>query len=374
MLLYIHMKNKIIWIAVVVILIAGVLLYSNNNSSQNTVKIGGLFGLTGPVSFAGEVSRNAFMMALEDRKIDPKTVSIEDTQSKGVGAVSGATKLISVDKVNVIIGPEWSEASNAISKIIDDNKVVAISPWMTNEFEFVKSPYFFSATPSERFELREILKHAKTNNKNRLAVISHAGSAWSEDLLSILKDELKNYPEMSIVYESSISNDISDYKTELAKIKSVNSNAILLMVSQKAHPEVFLRQFRELSVKSAIYFPKGTLGLISADDRKAGLADGVFSPASSLSNRSKEFSDKYLARFGSTPNAISGATTYDAIMLVLDAVEKGAKNSNDVIKYLNSVKDYNGYSGIITFNELGMVSMGKAELREIKGDSFVLAK
>ena len=94
-------KKGIIISAIVVILIILVVVFSGNSKSNNgeSVKIGGLFALTGPISFAGEVSRNGLIMALEDRGVDINSVVIEDTQSKGIGAINATNKLIFVDNV-----------------------------------------------------------------------------------------------------------------------------------------------------------------------------------------------------------------------------------------------------------------------------------
>src|SRR3989344_5234886 len=78
---------------------------SPSEQPESQMKIGGLFALTGYASFAGEASRDGFLMAIEDSDTDIKYV-IEDFSSDTKTAVTAATKLIDVDKVNVIIGPE----------------------------------------------------------------------------------------------------------------------------------------------------------------------------------------------------------------------------------------------------------------------------
>jgi len=66
-----------------------------DDTQKYSVKIGGLFGLTGFAAFAGEAGRNGFIMAIEDSGMNIEYV-IEDTNSDFKNTVTAAIKLLEV--------------------------------------------------------------------------------------------------------------------------------------------------------------------------------------------------------------------------------------------------------------------------------------
>lgn len=209
------MIKKIITVIIVLAVVVGIFLV-NKSTSDNSVTIGGLFGLTGYVAFAGETSQNGFLMAIEDSDQNIE-FTIEDFQSDLAGAVSSAKKLIQIDEVDVVIGPEWVEFSEVVAPLADENEVVFISPWMTGETDWLSSPYFFSATPSEMDQMRALLEHMAQSGFKTIALFG-SNNAWSLGLSSIVKDELsRNFKSLTIVQETKNNPDDLDFRTSISK-------------------------------------------------------------------------------------------------------------------------------------------------------------
>ena len=72
---------------------------------------------------------------------------------------------------------------------------------------------------------------------------------------------------------------------------------------------------------------------------------------------------KYKKRFGKEVGAISAAATYDMTTIVLNAIKNGARTSEDIIKYLETMQPYDGYSGLITYDEKGRLPLRKAVVK-----------
>ena len=140
---------------------------NGTKTEEETIKIGGLFGQTGFASFAGEASTAGFLLAIEDSGMDVDYV-VEDFQSDLKLAVTAATKLIEVDGVDVIIGPEWNEFCEVVSPISVDKKILFISPWMTGEGECMRSEYYFSGTPSDRSQIRRMLEYMEDQDIKKI--------------------------------------------------------------------------------------------------------------------------------------------------------------------------------------------------------------
>ena len=80
-----------------------------------------------------------------------------------------------------------------------------------------------------------------------------------------------------------------------------------------------------------------------------------------------------MARFGKESSAISAATAYDMTTLILMAIKNGARTSSEIRDSLLDVKDYEGYSNTINFDEKGQVSVPTEEIliKRIRGNKPV---
>ena len=136
---------------------------------------------------------------------------------------------------------------------------------------------------------------------------------------------------------------------------------------------IFFRQFKELGVEKPIYTPFGR-GDYIVNKASANLPSEIYYSAPKNSKRSQEFKDKYRMKYGTEPTAVSGAGAYDATILVLNAIKAGAKNTEEIINYLNDVKDYQGYSGLISFDDKNRVPTQEVELRFIKDGSYEVVR
>lgn len=101
---------------------------------EKTIKIGALLPLTGPSANHGQDAKEGMNLALKEIRNSDKILGNkieiiwEDDNSTPQGAISGAQKLINIDKVAVIIGPISSSATLAVAPLAEKSKVVLLSP------------------------------------------------------------------------------------------------------------------------------------------------------------------------------------------------------------------------------------------------------
>jgi branched-chain amino acid transport system substrate-binding protein len=139
------MKVKAIWFLVSVVAIVGLLVGTFGCAGttpaapqpqapkEETVKIGGLYELTGFLSILGQQESQAVRLALEQANYQvagKKIVYIEEDTACDVNVTMDKTrKLIQTDKVGVIIGPTWGPSAQAMAPYLQQTLVpdVAIS-------------------------------------------------------------------------------------------------------------------------------------------------------------------------------------------------------------------------------------------------------
>ena len=130
-------------IALVLALVLCVGLFSGCGASgytaKNTEYVIGLSGpLTGAAAVYGVAVQNSAQMAIDEINAaggvnGKKLVVISaDNKSEAAEAVNAATKLISDDKVKVIVGPAVTANVIAESQVATDNKVPVIAPDATS--------------------------------------------------------------------------------------------------------------------------------------------------------------------------------------------------------------------------------------------------
>ncbi|MBU0636352.1 ABC transporter substrate-binding protein [Candidatus Micrarchaeota archaeon] len=355
----------IVFIALLVVLNGCV-----QNTPTSELKIGGLFPLTGYAAFAGEAAKEGFLLAIEDSGLEVEYI-IEDFHSDLQTTVTAGHKLIEVDNVPVIIGPVWAEFSEVVAPISAEKKVLFISPWMGGEQPWRESDYFFSATPSERSQIKKAVQYMKKNAVEKIVLV-YSNNSWSLGHIEILKNELEKSGGINTLKEFQLNDGSTDFRTEILQIKELNPDVIYTVIATDNGQILFNRQLFELGVLQQMYVPFSRAESEVFLEQAGTLADGIIYAAPKQREKMQEFSERFEARFGKKPSAISAATTYDMTALVLNAVKEGNKTTEEIRAFLLKVENYEGYSNIITFNEAGQVASEDVIIKEISGNNPII--
>jgi branched-chain amino acid transport system substrate-binding protein len=127
-------KHIIIGAVLLLAVIAGACL---QDTQSDEIKIGAILPLTGEAAEYGEDAKLGIDLAVEEINaaggINGKMIQVvyEDSQATPSQGVAAIQKLITVDKVPVIIGAMASSVTLAIAPIAEENKVVLLSPAST---------------------------------------------------------------------------------------------------------------------------------------------------------------------------------------------------------------------------------------------------
>ena len=150
--------KKIVWAVVIIILIIIGFKVLNQKPtasvSNQPIKIGQMSALTGIGADIGEEERNGTLLAVEEINARggisgrPIEMISEDTPAFDLKqGVSVAEKLIEVDKVLAIIGPQWDNQAEVVATVAANKKVPAISQNASTDIEAkIHSPYFAPKT------------------------------------------------------------------------------------------------------------------------------------------------------------------------------------------------------------------------------------
>lgn len=370
-------KLKII-IALLITVFAFTSCNSCNQKKSENIKIGAIFSSTGLAGDYGKKSVEGIQFAVDainasggivGKKIE---VVYEDAKSNPKDAISALNKLVTIDKVKVILGDVYSSTTKVL---IDNlpNDILLFAPGASSpELSNAKSNFIRNWT-SDDFDGSAMANVVLSNSINEISTLTQ-NSDYTISLNKAFVSEFKK-GNGHILSQFNFDSEKNDYKPLIQKLKDEGIKTIYLTALSK-EMGLILKQSKELN-----YSPQWFTNLtVNSDDCKkiAGSTRGgvIFSkPYINLSTKdevSQKFISDYKKKKGSKPDE-TVCHAYDAMNIIADAMKHEGVNTENLIKYINSIKNYNGLSGVTSFDGKGGV-VKNIEVLKVSGDSLISIK
>jgi len=378
-------KNIIIGvIVVVVILLIGYKVSNKSATEGEPIKIGFIGALTGVGAAIGEDEMNGALLAVdvinESGGVDgrmlelvPEDVSLDKMRVAG----SVASKLINVDKVIAIVGPQWDEPALAILPIIEDAQVPTVSPDVTQDLESQKDfEYFFSTWYDNGVGIDVLLDFAKEKSWNRVAIIRPVGGGFYQYTRNLFVERAASRG-IEIVEDIDVGNPLTtDYRTHLTKIKPSNPDAIFIVLGDPTQCP-FLNQAIELGLNVPILSTESS-GTQAVLENCPKALENLYFATPKLSTRYLDFEKAFIEKFGKKPSVPMTVNSYDAVAVIADALERTNLEGGEKLRNaISKTKDYNGYSlGAINFDEKGFVITpdDAFEMHTVREGEYIIAE
>ncbi len=286
--------------------------------------------MTGFASPWGEYAKNGIELAVKQINdaggIDGKKVEvvIEDDHTDGKQAVSAYNKLLSLDKVQGVIGGVFDFTAQPLIPLALSNKVAFISPsnfriaggFELNDQSFVMLPDFNKV-------IRQLKTYIVGAQVKKLAVV-HFTSTFGNEIANTLDAVVKEVGNPAgIVNEEYTKIGGNDFRTTIAKLKSQKVDAVFLdMVGDD--PLNFLVQSKQLSFKPTFISYNGITDAF-ASEKDRTLLEGVVVLNWEVS--SPEFVKLYQAAYGILPTK-SADKYYSSVYVLAKAISEGVSGKD----------------------------------------------
>ncbi|WP_346685976.1 ABC transporter substrate-binding protein [Megamonas hypermegale] len=331
-------------------------------ANSNEIKVGANFEITGNVANYGTTARDGFKLAIKEANeaggIDGKQIVIVEADNKSDPAESAnaATKLISDDKVVAIVGPATSGAVQAESQIATENKIPIIAPCATSPDITVENgqvkEFVFRGCFIDPLQSNTMANFAANELKAKTAVIYLDSSTdYSKSLAEVFKNKFEALGGKVVMQEAFVAKD-QDFKAALTNIKTANADVIYVPAYYEEVGKI-VKQARELGITQPI------LGVDGWDDTKVVDIAG----ADALNNTYyvthyidtdpdvKAFVDSFTKEYGHAPGVFA-ALGYDAGKMLVDAIKRaGSTDPVAIQKALAETKDLQVGTGKLTVDE-----------------------
>ena len=365
------MRRSDLFRFIALLVIGAFLVGACGPAAAKTIKIGVNAPLTGDIPKVGEGTKYAAEMWLEDiggelevggKKYKVELV-IEDNESKAESAVAAATKLITQDEVLIMIGPQASKQAVPAGGKANELETPMISPWSTNPNTTLNRPWIFRACFLDPFQGPVVANFVTQEfGFTKAGVLYDIGSDYPKGLAEFFKQawEKLHGAGSVVAYESFSTGDV-DFSAQLTKIK--NSGAEFLFTPQYYNEvALIVKQAHQLGWDKPIVgsdsWGSAELMNLCGDDCK-GLFFSTHYAAAGATGATKEFIDRYKAKYGYVPDDV-GALTWDTMRIAQKAIQDCGKITGDikadrkcVRDALARIKDFDGITGKMTFTEEG---------------------
>ena len=338
----------------------------SKGADGDTIKVGGVLEMTGGSASFGISSKNGIDLAL--KKINEKGVLggkklslvVADTKSEASEATNAMQKVISQDKVVAVIGPNQSSAVIAAGAINNGSKVVDITPMGTNPDVTVDpktkkvKPYSFRTCFIDPFQGTVMASFASNELKvKKAAIYIDNTSDYAKGLAQFFKENFIKNGGQVVIEEAYLQKD-TDFKSTLTKIKAAQPDFIYIP-GYYQEVGLIVKQAREMGITVPM---AGGDGWDSAKlpeiAGKAALENTFFSSLYSpddTSDLNKEFVAEYKKAYNINPDVFA-ALAYDSTLLVAKAIEDaGSADPAKIAEAMAKIKGFKGVSGEVTFNE-----------------------
>jgi branched-chain amino acid transport system substrate-binding protein len=322
---------------------------------EEKTKIGAILMLTGPVGTSwGEYSLKGIELAIKEVNakggIDGKKLELVVEDNRGDNpkvAISAFHKLVSEDKVTVIIGPNWSPSGLALAPLVDDKKVVMVSPSLGVADFNEHSDYIFNLWPHDVSITDELAKHVYNEGHRRVAVLGSL-QVWEMQQAERFKKTFEKIGGEVVSFQLPNPED-RELRAEAAKIKASDAEAVVF--TNMGKEGLSAKRIRESGVDIPFFS-------ILLDDEQLRAAEGALEGAIVVTSftPTKRFVEKFRQEYGEEPLTTSD-TAYDSVMLIAKAMKAtGSTDAEKIQDHINSLKTFSGASGHFVFDEKGGVN------------------
>ena len=335
-------------------------------SSSKEIKIGLLNEMTGGNATIGTAAANGAKLAIKEINANGGLLGkqikavVADNKSEPSESANAMTKLLTQDKVVAVTGTFSSSNAIAAASVAEANKTPYLVAGATNPKVTVDEKtknvkkYIYRVCFIDPFQGTVAANFAAKDLKvKKAAMLVDNSSDYSKGLAEFFEAAFTKEGGTIAANEAYLQKD-TDFKATLTKIKSKDMD-ILYVPGYYEEVGKIVKQAREMGI---------TVPIVGADGWDSPKL-GEIASASALNNtyftnhysvedtspKAKAFVEAYTKEYGQKPEALA-VLGYDAVYVLADAIKRA--NSTDaakIIEALATTKEFPAISGVTTINK-----------------------
>lgn len=325
----------------------------------DTIRIGVYLPLTGQNAFGGQLELEGVKMAHSEvgsvlgKKVE---LVVVDNKSDKVEAANAVKRLVDKEKVVAIIGTYGSSLAMAGGEISEKAGIPAVGTSCTNPLVTQGKKYYFRVCFIDPYQGAGAATFALNNLKaKKAAILIDVAQDYSVGLASFFEKAFVKGGG-KVVAKLSYNSGDQDFTAQLTEIKSKNPD-VLFIPSYFAEGAIIMKQARDLGCKFHIL---GGDAMDNPDIVKIGgsAVEGFayttfpYDPTMKDMNPvAKKFTARWKNQFPDKDPNVNAALGYDAYMIIIDAIKRAGKAEPKAIaQALAATRGFLGVTGSTTIN------------------------
>ena len=325
------------------------------------VKIAAIFAKTGIA--AKHNAPHVQMVELSIEKINnqggllgrPVKLIILDNKSSPIGSSIAARKAVQLG-VPAVIGAAWSSHSLQIAPILQQAKIPMITGSSTNPKVTLIGDYIFRTCFIDSFQAQAMAQFAFTELGARTAIVLEIiNEEFSLTLSELFSNSYQQYGGKVILKES-YENDAVDFANLLKKVKTLQPD-VVYVPGYARDSGLVIKQAASMGIQTTFLGGDGWAGSLIYDIGGKALEGNYYSAHwhhDVSFPQSIHMKKMYYQKYKSEIPSMNAPLTYDAVMLLADAIHRVGTFDRDRIRdALAETKEFQGATGTITLDEHG---------------------
>lgn len=353
--------SKILSVTLSVAALLSIASCTKKPESKDVIKIGEFGSMTGTEATFGISTHRGIKMVVDEINaqggVNGKKLELitYDNGGKSEDTVSVVTRLVTQDKVHVLLGEVASSRSLAAAPIAQRSGVPMITPSSTNPKVTEVGDQIFRVCFTDSLQGTVVAKFAYDELKAKtVAILVDKRSDYSVGLADFFKQVFVAKGGKVIDEQSYVGGDI-DFKGQLTNIRSKNPDLIILP-GYYTEVGLIIKQARDLGIKTPFLGGDGWDSPKLYEIGGPALIGSYFSNHYSVEDPDpvvKDFIKRYQALYNNeVPDGLA-AMGYDAVLVLVDALKraKDPTNRKDIRDALAATKNFRGVTGVITIDD-----------------------
>ena len=322
-------------------------LSSAYSEDKDIIKIGTLLPYSGVYTVLGEEITNAMELAFEEEnnEIFGKKIKVirGDTEVKPNIALQKGRKLISSDKVDILVGPVSSSVALAIRDLVVQTKTPLIIPNAgANVLTRDKCSKFITRISFSNYQINAPMGTWMAKKGIKTAFLLAPDYAAGKEMMEAFREKFEAEGGKILGEEYTPFRKTKDFGPYLSRVKSSKADAVYVFYAG-GEAINFIKQAHSFGLNKTMKitgagWTTSPLFIPAQKDAAIGFIGSLNYVPSIDTSENKIFKDSYLKNFGRVPSefAVQG---YDAGKVIIEAVKSLSGNISDKSKLTAAINN-----------------------------------
>lgn len=292
------------------------------------IKVGVILPLTGDFAFFGEQAKLGIEIALTELNRDKQLVKVvyEDEKCLPKEAIKAFKKLVSIDKVDQVLGPVCTGSIVSVAQSAKSMKQYFLALLDANRQVAESSNFTYAIGYSSEEEAELVAEHVLSQGHTRVGII-YEEDAWAIGIREAFKKRFLSRGGTLVADESQLVTNATsapNYRPLLTKVLAYKPNALFVVPAYNGG--FFIKQVRSMGSTIPVFGPD-TFAISEVIEIAHEAANGVVCANASISERSPaalKLRESLSKRLGRDPTSIFyPGLGYDGLHILATVARSG---------------------------------------------------